>query len=66
MNHGNRNKRIRDAAKAKGVYLWQIAYAMGISDQEFSRRLRIELSEADQEEIVAIIDSLAQEGGSQG
>ena len=42
------------------IRLWQIAEALGITDGNFSRRLRRELSETDKERILHIIDNLAQ------
>lgn len=54
------NQDIRTAAKMRGVRLWQIAEALGITDGNFSRRLRRELSETDKERILHIIDNLAQ------
>ena len=54
------NQDIRTAAKMRGVRLWQIAEALGITDGNFGRRLRRELSETDKERILHIIDNLAQ------
>ncbi len=55
------NKEIRTAAKSAGVRLWQVAVAYGISDGNFSRKLRKELPQEEKEKILAIIDRLAQE-----
>ena len=55
------NKEIRTAAKNAGVCLWQVAAAYGISDGNFSRKLRKELPQEEKEKILAIIDRLAQE-----
>ena len=55
------NKEIREAAKYAGVFLWQIAERLGINDGNFSRKLRRELPEDEQEKIMAIIDELARE-----
>lgn len=55
------NKEIRTAAKSAGVRLWQVAVAYGISDGNFSRKLRKELPQDEKEKILAIIDRLAQE-----
>lgn len=52
------NMDIREAAAAADVRLWEIAEALGITDATFSRRLRHELSEADKEEILNIIETL--------
>lgn len=55
------NKKIRTAAKSAGIHLWEIAAAYGISDGNFSRKLRKELPEAEQNKILSIIERLAQE-----
>ena len=53
-----KNKDIREAAKAAGVKLWQIAEKLGINDGNFSRKLRFELSEAEKAKIFKIIEEL--------
>ena len=55
------NKEIRAAAKKAGVRLWEVAEAFGIHEGNFSRKLRRELPQDEQEKILAIIDRLAQE-----
>lgn len=55
------NKDIREYANKRNVRLWQIAIKLGINDGNFSRKLRVELSEEKKAEIRAIIDSLAAE-----
>lgn len=55
-----RNKDIKNYAKAKGVRLWQIAEVLHINDGNFSRKLRKELPEAQKQEIIQIIDGLAE------
>lgn len=57
------NREVRSRAIEKGVLLWQVAEALGISDSSFSRRLRRELSEEERERILAIIDRIAAERG---
>lgn len=52
------NSEIRRKAKENGVNLWRIADALGITDGNFSRKLRKELSEAEKEQIFKIIDDL--------
>lgn len=52
------NTDIRQAAKAAGVRLWQIADKIGIVDNNFSRRLRRELPDSQKQEIFAIIAGL--------
>lgn len=55
------NKQIREAAKSAGVKLWEIAAKVGITDSNFSRKLRRELSQAETARILAIISNLAAE-----
>ena len=52
---------IRVEATKRGVRLWQIAECLGISDANFSRKLRRELPEEEQSKIFAIIDTIAKE-----
>ena len=56
-----KNEQIRAAAKTAGVKLWQIAEAVGLSDGNFSRKLRHELPADEQERILDIIEELAKE-----
>lgn len=53
------NKGIRTAAKQAGVKLWQIAERLGINDGNFSRKLRRELPEEEQNQLLRIISELA-------
>ncbi len=53
------NNDIRLLAAGKGVRLWQIAKAMGISETWFIRIMRDELPAEKKEQIVRIIDDLA-------
>lgn len=55
------NNDIREYAEKHKVNLWQIANKLGINDGNFSRKLRIELSEDKKAEIRAIVDELAAE-----
>lgn len=56
-----KNQRIREAAKHYGVKLWQIAERIGTCDSAFSRRLRHELTNDEQERIINIIKELSLE-----
>ena len=58
------NMRIRKESKRKGVFLWQIAAALGVNDGNFSRKLRHELPEKETEKILGIIAQLAEEAKS--
>ena len=56
------NTDIREAANASAVRLWQIAERLGITDGNFSRKLRKELSAEEKAEIYAIIAQLSAGG----
>ena len=56
-----RNKDIREYARQKNVYLWQIAARLNINDGNLSRKLRIELPNEKKAEIFKIIDELSAE-----
>lgn len=56
-----KNCEIRIAAQKAGIRLWQIAEAYGISDGNFSRKLRKELPKEEKEKIMGIIEQLAKE-----
>ena len=51
------NQEIREAAKAQGVRLWQIAEALGMADSNFSRKLRHELPQDEKSRILRIIEA---------
>lgn len=55
------NREIRDEAKRRGVFLWQVAERCGVNDGNFSRKLRRELPPAEKEKIMGIIAQLAKE-----
>ena len=55
------NKEIREAAKAAGVKIWQIADMLGIMDYTLSRKMRYELPEAEKQKILQIIEQLSKE-----
>lgn len=54
------NDAIRNAAKANGIRLWQIAEKLGVNDGNFSRKLRRELPEEEQQRILGIIKELSE------
>ena len=54
---------IRQAAFSSGVYLWEIAEAMGVTDGTFSRKLRRELDEKEKKEILKIIKTISKRKG---
>lgn len=52
------NADVRDYAKISGVYLYQVAAAMGISEPTMTRKLRFELPESEKKKLFAVIDRL--------
>ena len=55
MNGQDVKQRILDS----GLKIWQVAYAFGITDGNFSRNLRKDFSEDDTNKVLQIIDELA-------
>jgi len=55
------NLRIRDAARANGVYLWEIAARWPLTDSNFSRKLRRRFSPEDERRALEIIDEIRKE-----
>ena len=53
------NQDIRDYAAQKGVYFWEIALKLGISEPTMTRWMRVELSADKRREIEQIIDDIA-------
>ena len=47
------NQEVRQAAKAAGVKLWQVAEGVGMNDCSFSRKLRHELPEETRRQALA-------------
>lgn len=56
-----RNRELRKKAKMSGVKLWQIAEKLNLTDGNFSRLLRKELSEEKKNQILSIITELKSE-----
>lgn len=52
------NEVIRTKAKASGIKLYRIAKELGINDGNLSRKLRYELPESEQRDIIRIIERL--------
>lgn len=55
------NEEIRTAAKDKGIRLWEVAERYGLSEGNFSRKMRRELNSGEKAKIMSIIDDLAAE-----
>lgn len=56
------NADIREAARSKGVRLWEVAEGIGISDATFSRKLRRELSADERQRVMEVIKNLSEAG----
>lgn len=56
-----KNIDVRNYATKHGVKLWEIACKLGISDSNFSRKLRIELSQDEKNSIINIVDEIRKE-----
>lgn len=54
------NKDVRQRAKEAGVFQYQIAEALGMSEYTIIRKLRKELSQDEKARIFQIIDRLAE------
>lgn len=58
------NQRIRKEARLYDVKLWQIADRLGLNDGNFSRKLRRELPDDEQERIINLIHEIAGEAAN--
>lgn len=56
-----KNKELRERAKQKGVYLWEVARKFGITDSHFTRRLREEFTEEEKKLALAYVDEIENE-----
>jgi len=54
-----KNLDLRQEAKKAGVFLYQIAAAMGVSEPTITRKLRFELPTAEKQHILSIIRQLS-------
>lgn len=59
-----KNQELREYAKNKDVKLWEVAEVLGINDGNFSRKLRKELSDTERDNILSIIDKVAENKSS--
>ena len=53
------NEMIREELKEKKVYQWELAHALGISEQTMVRRMRFEMDEDEQWRLLALINEIA-------
>lgn len=52
---------IKQSILAAGLKVWQVAYAYGINDSNFSRKLRRDFSDKDTQKVMDIIEKLKAE-----
>lgn len=59
------NMEIRSAMQEAGLYQWEVAFVMGISEMTLMRWLRTPMTEKQKEQVLAAIAQLssAEEGG---
>lgn len=57
----NTNLEVREKIKCSGVKFWEVADRYGISDGNFSRKLRRELPEDEKQRIYKIINEIRSE-----
>ena len=60
-----KNRELKNYAKSKGVYLYEIAIGLGMSESTFLRHLRQEFSEDELAEAKKIVDLIAAERSEQ-
>ena len=53
------NKELKQYAKERGVFFWQVAIELGISESTMTRKLRVNLSDQEENKIKQIIESLS-------
>lgn len=51
-----KNERLRTALKEMGVYLWEVAECLGVSEATVTRMMRKELPEEEQSRIIALVE----------
>ena len=61
MNNLYNGSEIRQYILDKGILLWKVADKLGMSDGNFSRKLRHNFSEEDYNKIVSAVDELSKE-----
>lgn len=55
----NRNKLLRKKLRESGVYLWELAKALNISDATMTRRMREEFSSDELNKLFSVIDEIS-------
>lgn len=60
------NKKVRQTAKERGVFLWEIALKWPLSEANFSRKLHKEFTAAEKEKALSLINEIAAEHKGRG
>lgn len=55
------NESCRRHAKNNGVYLWQVADRLGISESALTKKIRHEFSDKDREAFINAVDQIVKE-----
>ena len=55
------NSEVKDYAKKRRVYLWEVAVRLGVAETTLSRKLRVELPKKEKAEIMNTIDIISVE-----
>ena len=55
-----RNEKVRKAIREAGLKQWQVAYLLKIHESEFSRKLRFELPEEEQNKIIEAVQKYSE------
>lgn len=55
------NADIKEYARQRKVFLWEVAVKMGIWDTALTRRMRSEFSPEERERVIKLIDEIAAE-----
>lgn len=50
---------LRERARERGVKMWELAEGLGITDSTLSRKLRRELPEQEQKQLLQMVDLIA-------
>ena len=56
------NSDIRQHAKSRGVFWWQVATELGVSESTVVRWIRVELQPEKKAQIMEVIDCIAERG----
>lgn len=53
------NQKIREEARRRGVFLWEVAAGLGMPESTFMKKLRFEFPEEEQARILSVIAEIA-------